>query len=356
MDLKELRDKIDVIDFQLLKMLDKRMEIALRLKRYKKNILDKTREDEVIEHFKSFPNTLFSKEFSGKILDEIMKESKRVQHRKQKLVGFQGEHGAYSEIAARRFNKEQIYIPHREFKDVLEGVEKGSIDYGIVPVENSLGGAVTQVNDLLIKTDLNVVAEVKLKIGHCLLTLPGVEYKDIKDVYSHPQALSQCRNFLKKEGFESKPFYDTAGSAKMLSESDLRTSAVIANDLCAYLYNLNIIKENVQDDNSNITRFVVFSKEKPEFEGNKTSIIIQTAHTPGSLFSVLKTFAEANINLTRIESVSMIDKGLNYAFFIDFTADSENTEVQKTLDTIRNQSSMFKILGTYMEADIGLLK
>lgn len=353
MDLKKLRDKIDILDFQLLKMLDKRMEIALRLKRYKKNIEDKTREKEVIEHYKNFPNTLFSKNFSEKILDEILKESKIVQNRKQKLIGFQGEHGAYSEIASRRFNKEQIYIPYREFKEVLENVRAGSVDYGIIPVENSLGGSVTQVNDLLIETDLHIIAEVKLKIGHCLLALPGVDYKDIKDVYSHPQVLSQCRNFIKRIGLEGKPFYDTAGAAKMLSESDLKTSGVIANNLCAHLYNLHVIKENVQDDNSNITRFVVLSKEKLKTKGNKTSLIVKTSHTPGSLFPILKTFADANINLTRIESVSMIDEGPKYAFFIDFTVDNENREVEKTLELIKKQSSMLKILGTYYETDIG---
>ena len=354
-ELYKLRSEIDRIDFELLKLLKTRMETALKIRKFKTEITDTLREIEVLNRVKSSAQALglLTPEFAGQMFSQIIEASKTLQAQGYRLIGFQGEHGAYSEVAARAYHSGLAYIPCREFADVFESVKQGYLDLGIVPVENSLGGAVTQVNELLIQYDLPVIAEIKIPIHHCLLALPGTDHRDIRVVYSHPQALMQCRNFLQRNHLEPRPYYDTAGAAKMLSTERPDTAAALASKLCAELYNLEIIKEGVEDHEANVTRFLVLDRQPQQEPGAKCSIIFcmsrETATQSGSLYGILKLFADAKINLTRIESMPNRNDPGNYYFFLDFEGNDADETVKRVLDGVKNTTVLYKFLGCYKE-------
>lgn len=349
MDLNEARKKIDLMDKELLKLLSKRMELGLRAKKLKKEISDTTREQEVLENARRNSGSLLRPEFSEKLFREIVSESRKLQEQEVTLIGFQGEHGAYSEMAIKGFDKKTISIPCTEFVEVFEGVKSGQFDLGIVPVENSIEGAVNPVNDLLVETDIYVVAEINLPIHHCLLALPETDYRDIKVIYSHPQALGQCRAFIARNKLEPRPYYDTAGAAMMLSNERPRASAVIASKLCAEIYGLEVLKENIEDQESNSTRFLVLSREKHSNNGNKCSIIFSTVHKAGALFSVLKIFSDAGINLTRIESRRIRNEQKRFAFLLDFQGSESDEKIAVALEDVKKLTERFKFLGCYKE-------
>ena len=350
MTLEKVRKKIDQIDYEILKLLQERMEMALRTKKFKESVYDREREAQILDQLKNYSNilNLIQGNFVEKLFREIMSETKKFQEKKRKLVGFQGEHGAFGEVAARFYDSNLVTIPFSEFADVFDAAEKGYTDSGVVPVENSLGGAVTQVNELLIKTSLKVAAAVKLRINHCLLALPETDYREIRVVYSHPQAISQCRDFLNRNNLEARPFYDTAGAAQMLTREKPKMAAVIASKLCAELYSLEIIKENIEDNPSNFTRFFLLAKEEEKGFINRCSIVFSTPHKAGTLFSVLKIFAEAKVNLTRIESLPFRDDPGHYVFFLDFHCE-QNQNIRGILEKVEHETKMFKYLGCYKE-------
>ncbi|MBU0527710.1 chorismate mutase, partial [Candidatus Micrarchaeota archaeon] len=213
MRLEKLRKEIDGIDAELIKLLNKRMETTLMTKNFKTETQDPKREEEVLEKIQKYSGGILSKEFTNELYSKIISESKELQKKKLKLIGFQGEHGAYSEIAVKNYDPKAVSIPHKSFSDVFEGVASGELDLGIVPVENSLAGLVSSVNDLLTRTDLHVIGEIRVPIHHCLLAYPGTEYRDLKVTISHPQALAQCRGFISRNKLEAREHYDTAGSA-----------------------------------------------------------------------------------------------------------------------------------------------
>ncbi|MGD8762622.1 MAG: prephenate dehydratase, partial [Desulfobacteraceae bacterium] len=285
--------------------------------------------------------------FTKQLLKTIIDESKRLQQEDRQLVAFQGEHGAYGEVAARKLLPGGAYIPCLEFIDVFRGVEEGYLDLGVVPVENSLEGAVTQVNDLLTTTSLKVIGEVKVAVNHCLLATDVTDYREIRQVYSHPQALAQCREFLMRNKLEPRPYYDTAGAAKMLARENPKAAAAIASALSAELYNLEIIKEGIEDGPSNSTRFLLLSREPYADKGEKTSIIFATAHEAGRLFAVLQLFAEAGINLTRIASMPLRSDPDNYSFFLDFEGSDKDENVIRLLNQMQDLTISMKNLGSY---------
>jgi prephenate dehydratase/chorismate mutase/prephenate dehydratase len=326
------------------------MELALMAKKSKSQIEDREREKEVLDRIRRNSTGLINAEFIEKIYIEIIKESKHLQRKDYKLIAFQGEHGAYGEAASREWNSGLIPMPCGEFAEVFEGVTSGLYDYGIVPVENTLGGVVGQVNELLIHTDLNVVGAVELPIHLCLLTLPGTDHREIRAVYSHPQALAQCRHFLARNKLDPVQYYDTAGAARMLVEERPKGSAAIASKLSAQLYDLEIMKEDIEDLDRNMTRFLVLSKEENREEGNKCSIIFSTEHKAGTLFRVLEVFARENINLTRIESIP--DEPGNYAFFLDFMGSNKDESVVRALEEVEEITSNFKLMGCYKERKV----
>ncbi|MCX8022086.1 MAG: prephenate dehydratase [Syntrophorhabdaceae bacterium] len=346
-DLAAIRQRIDMIDGEILGLLNQRMELALRAKRFKKSITDEEREREVFKFVRSFSHNTLTPQFSERLYREIIEESKRIQERDLKIIGFQGEHGAFSEVASLQYDPSLVPVACKEFYQVFYEVETGLLDYGIVPVENSLEGAVTQVNDLLIETKLKIVGEINIPIHHALLTLPDVEYRDLKVVYSHPQALAQCREFILRHKLEARPYYDTAGAAKMLARERPEACGVIASRLCADLYRLEVIKESIEDHPSNMTRFIVLSKHQEVEEGDKCSIIFSVKHEAGALFSVLRLFSEANINLTRIESRPTRNNLGSYIFFSDFEGSDKDPKVKEVLKKIRENTITCKFLGCY---------
>ncbi len=347
MKLEEIRRKTDKIDRELLVLLQERMGLALRLKKFDLPAIDPEPQEDIVARAERLNLDLIERSFTRQLLNTIIEESRRLQEEDRKLVAFQGEHGAYGEVAARRLIPAGAYIPCLEFIDVFRGVEDGHFDLGVVPVENSLEGAVTQVNDLLTTMNLKVIGEVKVTVNHCLLATEMTDYREIRLAYSHPQALAQCREFLARNKLEPRPYYDTAGAAKMLARENPKAAAAIASALCAELYNLEIIKEGIEDGPSNSTRFLLLSREPFAESGDKTSIVFAVSHEAGSLFGVLKLFAEAGINLTRISSMPLRTEPGNYSFFLDFEGSEKDENIAKVLEQVEAQTISIKYIGSY---------
>jgi len=350
MNLEDIRLKIDETDFELLKLIEERMEWALRTRRLKTAAADPEREKEVLENAADAGMHLLRPGFNRELFERILTESRLLQDRNLLLVGFQGEHGAFGEEAARAYFPDQATLPHPEFEDVFGGTEEGALDFGVVPVENTLGGAVTRINELLFKTSLHVVGEINVRVRHCLLAPPGTDPKDIKAVYSHPQALAQCQGFLRRNNLEARPFYDTAGAARMLFKDRPQAAAAIAGELCADLYHLEIIKSGIEDRETNVTRFLVLGREPLREGGNKCSIVFTAAHEAGSLYRVLRIFAEAGINLCRIESFPWPEDPSGYAFFLDFHGSPDDPIVAEALERLKTAARTARLLGCYKEA------
>ncbi len=347
MKLDDIRRKIDKIDRELLVLLQERMGLAIQAKKFKTNVTDSKREKVVLARAERMNLALVEQSFARQLLGTIIQESKRLQKENREVVAFQGEHGAYGEVASRRLVPGGAYIPCLEFVDVFRGVDQGHFDLGVVPVENSLEGAVTQVNDLLTSTDLKVIGEVKVPVNHCLLASQETNLSEVRVVYSHPQALAQCNRFLLENKIEPRPYYDTAGAAKMLARENPRAAAAIASELCAELYDLDIISKGIEDGAANHTRFLLLSREDATVKGDKTSIIFATAHEAGQLFNVLRLFAEANINLTRIASMPLRSDPGNYSFFLDFEGGIQDPVVAEVMAQLEGMTTPIKCLGSY---------
>jgi len=269
-----------------------------------------------------------------------------------KAVAFQGERGAYSESAVFQFFGADTEVkPCREFRDVFESVSKQEASYGVVPVENSLEGSITQNYDLFLKYDLKVCGEVIVKIEHCLVANPGTSLEAIKAVYSHPQALAQCRNFLEQFGRELIPTYDTAGSVKILKEKALKDAAAVASERAAKLYGMQVLARDIADNHENYTRFFVLSNEDSAATGkDKTSIIFSATHAPGSLYHALGEFAKRDINLTKIESRPTKQTPWEYNFYLDFEGHRIEKRCAEALKALEKYATFIKILGSYPRA------
>jgi chorismate mutase/prephenate dehydratase len=272
---------------------------------------------------------------------------------KQKVkVAFQGEKGAYSESAVYKFFGESVtVVPCRDLTETFESVTKKEAEYGVVPIENSIEGSVNQTYDLFLKYDLKVRGEVIIKIEHCLISNPNTNLDAVETVFSHPQALAQCRNFLEKSGWELIPTYDTAGSVKMLKEKGMKNAVAVASERAAELYEMKIIARDIADNPENYTRFFVLSKEDAATTGkDKTSIIFSAAHKPGSLYNALGEFAKRGINLTRIESRPTKQKPWEYNFYLDFEGHRSEPRCAEVLDALSEYAVFVKILGSYPRA------
>lgn len=265
---------------------------------------------------------------------------------------FQGEIGAYSEETAFKFFGKRIQtIPCQNFADVFEAVEEKKADFGIVPIENSLEGTeatVGQNYDLLLKSKLKVFGEEILRIRHCLIGNKGVKINSIKKVYSHHQALGQCREFLEKRKLEAIPVYNTAGSVRIVKEEKLRDTAAIASERAAKVYKMKILKKGIETNQKNFTRFFIISKkEAPRAKRAKTSIVFSTKHIPGALFQALEPLAKRKINLTKIESRPILGRPWEYNFYLDFEGHKEDKKIKEALEELRKRVLLLKILGSY---------
>lgn len=281
----------------------------------------------------------------------------------QLTIGFQGEHGAYSEEAIfKQFGRDVKTAPSTSIHEVFNLAEAGAVDLGVVPVENSVEGSINETYDMLLSSNLTVVGEVVLRVVHCLIALPTAKLGGIKVVYSHPQALAQCRNFVTSLGAEAVVSYDTAGSVKLIKEKRLEGAAAIAGERAAEIYGLRVLKKGIEDYSTNSTRFLVVSKappKKPAGSGDrqapkggvsrhsKTSLIFAVPHTPGSLYNALEVFAREKINLTKIESRPTKERPWEYYFFVDFEGRSQDPKVVKVLSTLAKKTAFLKVLGSY---------
>jgi len=351
MDLKDVRSRIDFLDSRLLRILNERMELALMARKFKADIEDSDREKTVLDRIRQNSPGLINSEFIEKVYTEIIRESKSLQKRDFRLIGFKGEHGAYDEIALREWDSDLIPIPCEGYHHVFEEVRAGLYDYGIVPVENTLGGVVGEVNELLVNTDLYVVGAVELPISLCLLVLHGADHREIRNIYSSSQALDQCSHFLSRNNLAPVQYYDSAGAAKMLAEQMPQGTAVIASRLAAEIYDLNVIKEDIDNFGDNITRFLILAREENRDDGDKCSIVFSTEHRAGTLFSALEVFAKKNINLTRIGSIRS-GRG-DYTFFLDFIGSSRDENVAAALRDVETVTVNYRFMGCYKEKKIG---
>ena len=264
-----------------------------------------------------------------------------------KRVSFQGERGAYSEAASISFFGNDIEaIPCPTFSDVLKNTESDSSGYSILPIENSLEGSVGESNDLLLETDLNIIGEIYHRIHHCLIGTGSIG--DIDTVYSHPQALGQCRKFIQENSLKTIPSYDTAGSVKIIKNLNKNNVACIASKNAAEIFGVPIIKEGVEDNANNYTRFLVFSKENNDKTDNsKTSIIFSVKHEAGALYQIINEFYQHKINLTKIESRPNKNTPWEYNFYVDFEGQQDDPSIKDVLEKLRNHSTFLKILGSY---------
>jgi prephenate dehydratase len=267
-------------------------------------------------------------------------------------VAFQGERGAFSEdAAAKLFGKSIDFSPCIRLKEVFELVSQDRVEFGVVPLENSQAGSINETYDLLLAFPLTIFAEVILRVSHCLMALPGQKLADITTVYSHPQALAQCAEFLSKLNVEIVPSYDTAGSAKMIKEKKLSNCAAIASRRAADIYGLEILAPEIETSPNNYTKFVAISKQKPKpARRNKTSVVFAAEHRPGSLYRVLGIFATRNINLTKLESRPSRSKPWEYVFYADFEGHIDDELCQEAMRELQRETTFIKVLGSYPQA------
>jgi chorismate mutase/prephenate dehydratase len=267
-------------------------------------------------------------------------------------IAFQGELGAYSEMAVYDFFGQSVEVkPCKSFDEVFENVKADTVDYGVVPIENSIEGSVNRTYDLFLEYDLKVCGEIIIRISHCLIAHKGATIEEIDTVYSHPQALAQCRKFLEQHKLRAISTFDTAGSVKMIKEKNMMDSAAIASERAAKIYDMSILAREIEDIKNNSTRFFVLDKKDSPYSGeDKTSIIFATKSIPGALYKILGEFADRKINLTKIESRPTKQTPWEYHFYLDFEGHRTEQKCQEALESIKDKTIFIKILGSYKAA------
>ncbi|MBR5154961.1 MAG: prephenate dehydratase [Clostridia bacterium] len=373
-DIETLRKQIDEIDSQLLPLFLGRMECSHNVAEYKRAnnipVLDKAREKQILET----KMARVSDDLKIPVRDffaSIMKISRAAQAKKllsyenhmewlsgfesgnltaNPTVAYQGIPGANSETALIKFFGESTKkVNVMTFDEVLDAVECGDANYGVLPIENSSTGSISGAYDLLEKRDFYIVGEVAVDIEHCLVGLKGAELRDIRSVYSHEQGYMQCKNFFKNyPKMEFQPYYNTAIAAKMIAGLGDVSNAAIADRRTAELYGLDILADNISSIESNITRFIVVSKNglvNPDC--NKISILFTLPHESGSLCNVLSTFSDNGLNLVKIESRPSHEGNFEYLFFVDFEGNLQNPQIIDIMAEISVSTASFRILGNY---------
>ncbi|WZL73191.1 prephenate dehydratase [Clostridiaceae bacterium 35-E11] len=265
-------------------------------------------------------------------------------------VGFQGVSGSFSEQALLAYFGHNVDpYPVNMFEDVFTSLKKNQIDYGVLPIENSSTGAISQVYDLLNKYDCYIVGEICVKVNHHLLGIKGTQIKDIVEVYSHPQAFEQSSEFLNQyPHWKLIPYYNTAKSAEFVENKGSKNIAAVGSEKAAALYHLDILAANINSNTTNTTRFVVIGKELIRKDSlNKVSIVLSTEHKAGCLYNVLRHFAQNNINMLKIESRPIKDIPWEYFFYIDFEGNLEDETIRIAINSMKRDSHYFKILGNY---------
>jgi len=264
-------------------------------------------------------------------------------------LAYQGEPGAFSEAASRLVNADATLMPCRSFEDVFAAVDSGRADYGVLPIENSIGGSIHRNFDLLLEHQLPIMGEVEVPVVHHLLALPGRRLNEVRRIYSHPQALAQCDRFLRTlSDVEITATYDTAGSAKMIADQHLEDAAAIASARAAEVFGLEPIRSSIQDYDTNTTRFLIIGREPlSDAPPDKTSIVFTLANEPGALFKALAAIALRGIDLTKLESRPIPGRKWEYLFYVDLAAARDDLACARALAHIGEFASMVRVLGSY---------
>ncbi|WP_446897794.1 prephenate dehydratase [Clostridium sp. LBM24168] len=274
-----------------------------------------------------------------------------LENEKSYKIGFYGVEASFShEALLEYFGSIYNTLSCNEFKDVFNALDKGVIKYGVLPIENSSTGSINDVYDLLRNYGFYIIGEKCIKVNHNLLGVKGASISDIKEIYSHSQAFMQSKEYLENIKLKLIPYFSTAGSAKYISNSGCVSKGCIASKKAAELYNLDVLKEGINYNKKNYTRFIVIGRYMEiDDNSNKISIVFTLEHKVGTLYNILKHFEENNLNMTKIESRPKIDSPWQYYFYIDFYGNLNNKNAQKVVEEIKNECEYFKLLGNYSE-------
>jgi chorismate mutase/prephenate dehydratase len=372
-DLSEIRVEIDKIDDQIIELFKQRMDCAKAVGCYKKAnnlpVLSEGRENEILDsiekkggEYGSHARLLYSNIMelsralqhnivgSGKALKKVLATAKEELPCENIKVGYQGIAGANSHEATLRLFPKVESINYKTFGDVFEAVDNGEITYGVLPVENSTAGSVSTVYDLILKHRFYIVGALDLPIDYCLGGIRQAEFSDIEKVWTHPQSISQCENYIAKNNFEATPCSNTAIAARDVAREKRLNVAAICSYKAAEEYGLKVLDEHLQDDNANTTRFIVISKTLyiPK-NANKISLCFSLPHVTGSLYSLLCRFNSLGLNLTKIESRPRKDKEFEYLFYLDFSGNVHSDNVIELISQLSEEMPEFSFLGNYCE-------
>ena len=376
MELQDYRNQLDTVDDQIAGLFRQRMELVKQVADYKKEhntpVLAANRERDILyrvtglcgpelaEYTKILYATLL--ELSRDYQEDRLSAGSSEQCRQisaaaergeafpsRAVVACQGIEGAYSQIACDKiFSLPQIMYFNR-FDGVFRAVENGMCRYGILPIENSSAGSVTEVYDLIEQYNCKIVRSLKLKIDHCLLALSGVKLEDVKEVVAHEQSLNQCSEFLKNNKIKITVFNNNAAAAKYVAGSGRRDLAAIASGSCADLYGLQAVSTRIANSDHNYTRFICISKNLEIFEGaSKITFVASTSHRPGSLYSLLAKFATRGLNISKLEGRPIPGKDFEFRFYFDVDASVKNPDTQTILSQLEKED-FFTFLGAYSE-------
>lgn len=375
---KTYREQIDEIDEQLVALFAKRMDVAKKIAEYKKEnnlpVLDLKREREKLasvsdmsaEEIKEYTPLLYSlmfeisrsyqnrlignkTELTDKISEAIENTPKLFPQ--SAFVACQGVEGANSQLACDKLFKNANIMYFSNFEAVFTAIEKGLCAYGVVPIENSTAGTVNSVYDLMMRHKFYIVKSIRLKVDHNLLVKPGVKLEDVREIYSHEQAINQCSGFLHSlKNVKIIPCENTAVAAKMVAESDRRDIAAISSRQCVKYYGLECIKDSVQDKNNNYTRFICISKNLEVYPGaDRTSLMATLPHEAGSLYKMLSRFYTLGINLNKLESRPLPDRDFEFMFYFDLDTPVYSLQFMQLMDELKDICESFSYLGSYSE-------
>lgn len=378
MDLNQYRQRIDEIDDQLLRLFAERMEVAAGIAAYKKEnnlpVLDMRREREKLlqiaektpEGLKDYAVSLYSLIFElsrssqNRLLgtrSELTEQIETALRETPQLfpgnatVACQGVEGSYQQMACERLFKLPNLFFFSSFGAVFSAIESGLCHYGVIPVENSTAGSVNAVYDLMMRHNFRIVRSVRLKIDHNLLAKPGVKLEEIREIYSHEQAISQCSAFLQEHpGIRVIACENTAAAAKMVADSSRRDIAALASRACMRLYHLEALAESVQNQGNNHTRFICISKDLEIYPGaDRTSLMLVLPHQPGSLYKLLSRFYALGININKLESRPMPERNFEFMFYFDLETSVYSPEFLQLMAELPGLCDSFSYLGSYSE-------
>ena len=378
MDLKNIRNEIDTIDTQICDLFKKRMDLALEVAKEKEKnntpVINKAREKEVLlkiseeigepldGYGRILFNTLFdlSRSYQNNYLGRVSDIAERIEQAlddtpklfpNKAVVACQGVQGAYSQAACEKLFELPNTIFFNSFEGVFNAVDKGLCQYGILPIENSSYGSVGTVYDLMKNYKFHIVKSIRLRINHCLMAKPGTKLKDIKEIYSHEQAIGQCGNFLKTlKDIKITPCENTARAAKLVAESGRSDVAAISSRECLDLYGLEPLENNIQVTDNNYTRFICISKKMEIYPGsNKVSLMLSVPHQPNALYHMIAKFSSLGVNLTKLESRPIPGSDFEFMFYFDMDASVYSPEFVNLLGQLESQPELFVFLGCYSE-------